>query len=150
MPSSSGSRLTATDELTEQNIGRLPSIQPYCPPEYDGCELNGDELRIPGQLVTSLTMILHELATNAAKHGTLKSRGGTLKVTWQEEKVGDRTLYLHLLWEEAGANAQIAHRKTAVGYGTTLIDTTIGSLGGTIERLPSDHGFSVRISIPFV
>jgi two-component sensor histidine kinase/integral membrane sensor domain MASE1 len=126
------------------------AVQPYCPPEYDGCEFNGDELRIPGQVVTSLTMILHELATNAAKHGALKSRGGTLKVTWQEEKVGDRASYLHLLWEEAGANAQIAHRKTAAGYGTTLIDTTIGSLGGTIERLPSDHGFSVRISIPFV
>lgn len=55
------------------------AVEPYCPPEYDGCEFTGIELRIPGSIVTSLTMVLHELAVNAAKHGALKSRDGKLR-----------------------------------------------------------------------
>jgi MASE1/HWE histidine kinase len=52
------------------------TVQPYCPPEYDGCEYTGDELRIPGSIATALTMVLHELATNAAKHGGTAIEGG--------------------------------------------------------------------------
>ena len=125
------------------------AVEPYCLMRKDHCEFTGDEIRIPGQMVTSLTMVLHELATNAAKHGALKSMGGKLKVTWRQEKLGDGVSHLHLVWEEVGANAQIGQPKTETGYGTTLIDTTISSLGGIIERSADETRFSVLISMPF-
>jgi two-component sensor histidine kinase len=95
-------------------------------------------------------MVLHELATNAAKHGALRSRGGKLKVAWRREKNGDGASLLRLSWEEIRSNAQAEHRKIEAGYGTALIDTTIGSLGGMIDRLPGENGLSVRISVPLV
>ena len=128
----------------------MAAIEPHFPPEYEDCELSGDEIRIPGQMVTSLTMVLHELATNAAKHGALRSRGGNLKVAWRREKDGDGASLLRLSWEETTSNAQGGHRKIEAGYGTTLIDTTISSLGGMIDRMPGENGISVRISVPLV
>jgi integral membrane sensor domain MASE1 len=48
------------------------AVEPYCPPEYDGCDFTGDELRVPGSIATSLTMVLHELATNGGRKSTQK------------------------------------------------------------------------------
>jgi two-component sensor histidine kinase len=128
----------------------MAAIEPYCPTEYEDCEFSGDDVRIPGQMVTSLTMVLHELATNAAKHGALRSRDGKLKVAWCRENDGDGASLLRLNWEETTSNAQGGHRTIEAGYGTALIDTTIGSLGGIIDRLPGENSISVRISVPLV
>ena len=134
-------RSTSLKELVQA------AVQPYCPSEYTGCEFDGDELEIPGQMATSLTMVLHELATNAAKHGSLKSYGGRLKVAWREEADASGARKLHVAWEETAPHP--TQPPNGPGYGTVLIDTTIGSLGGVVERLPCEKGFSVRISVPF-
>jgi len=76
------------------------AVEPYCPPEYDGCEYAGSDLRVPNSIVTSLTMVLHELAMNAAKHGALKSRDGKLKVTWRDETDACGVETLVMIWEE--------------------------------------------------
>jgi two-component sensor histidine kinase len=88
-------------------------------------------------------MVLHELAVNAAKHGALASRDGKLKVTWQDE--GEAKL-LSLAWEESAVSASVARQSS--GYGTALIDTTITTLGGSVERSHKDGLFSVRVTIP--
>ena len=92
-------------------------------------------------------MVLHELAANAAKHGSLKSYGGRLKVAWRQEADASGARKLHVAWEETATHP--AQPLNGPGYGTVLIDTTIGSLGGVVERLPCEKGFSVRISVPF-
>ena len=102
------------------------ATDPYCPSGYEDCEFSGDDVRLPGQMVTSLTMVLHELASNAAKHGALRSKGGKLKVAWWEEREGN-ACHLYLSWEEVGATARRGHKKGHSGYGTALIDSTVAS-----------------------
>jgi two-component sensor histidine kinase len=119
------------------------AVEPYCPPEYGGCEFEGDDVLIPTHAVTSLTMILHELATNAAKHGGLKSKDGKLKVTWRQESNPTKQIQLH--WEEAVSEALPPPNKS--GYGTTLIDSTVQALRGSVERLHREGGVSVHVTL---
>jgi two-component sensor histidine kinase len=122
------------------------AVEPYCPPEYDGCEFSGDDLRIPGAIATSLTMVLHELATNAAKHGALGSKGSKLKIKWRQENDAGAGNMLHLSWEEAAV--PLPKPQSGPGYGTALIDATIDTLRGRVEREQDEGKLQVRISIP--
>jgi two-component sensor histidine kinase len=140
-------RLLGESDWESASVGDLArtTVGPYCPPDYDGCEYNGDALRIPGSIATALSMVLHELATNAAKHGALRS-GGKLKIGWSRERDSSGEDVLRIDWEESLSPAPPSHK--GPGYGTTLIDTTIGTLGGHIERVHVDDAFTVRITIP--
>lgn len=61
--------------------------------------LHGPDLWLKPDSVQSMSMVLHELATNAAKYGALSQPGGQVTVTWQLEKDGAR---LRLDWTERG------------------------------------------------
>jgi two-component sensor histidine kinase len=126
------------------------AVEPYCPPEYEGCEFTGDDLRVPGSLATSLTMVLHELATNAAKHGALRSKGGKLKVAWRREEHGQEGVMLHIAWDENVLDSGDVPATSIgdAGYGAALIDSTIASVRGHIERNVHNPGISVRVRVP--
>jgi two-component sensor histidine kinase len=92
----------------------------------------------------SLGLILHELATNAAKHGALSQPGGRVQVSWQVE---DENSKLRLKWTETGG-PQVTP-PTATGYGTLLINhTTTYSLHGELEQDYAAAGLQVEIVIP--
>jgi two-component sensor histidine kinase len=124
------------------------AVEPYCPTDYEGCEFTGDEVRIPGSVATSLTMVLHELATNAAKHGALKWSDGKLKVGWWQEEHPANGNLLRFAWEETVASPQATRAQGEAGYGTALIDSTIASLGGHSERNIRNGGISMRFWVP--
>ena len=63
--------------------------------------LAGPKLTLRAQAGVALTMILHELATNAAKYGALSTPNGILEVNWQREDSGGRP-QIRLRWIEAG------------------------------------------------
>jgi two-component sensor histidine kinase len=146
--------LAATHKLLSENnwrsaaIGDLvrSAVQPYCPPNYDDCQFSGKEVRLPASMVLTLTMILHELATNAAKHGAFRSKGGKLKVSWQQELDRAGEVKLQLRWAEFGVTDR--QPQNSNGYGTTLIDTTVIALGGSVDRIFGEDGISVHLSIP--
>ena len=81
---------------------------------------------------------------HAVKHGALKLRDGKLTVAWQVEDVSAAPL-LKIAWEEM---ASTAYTPGSHGYGTGLIDTTIASLGGVVQREHKDGFFVVRFTIP--
>ena len=105
-------------------------------------------MRVPVSLATSLTMVLHELATNAAKHGALKSRGGKLKVGWRQDEHPQRGRVLHFAWDETISTLDSRPPTGEAGYGNALIDSTIANLRGYIERKVDVQGISVRFSLP--
>ncbi|MGJ8558879.1 MAG: sensor histidine kinase [Litorimonas sp.] len=77
--------------------------------------LNGPNVRLTIDASKTLSMICHELATNALKYGCLKKSGGTLHVHWT--RVDDRLI---IKWQE-----HCVHNITAseeVGFGTRLFD----------------------------
>jgi two-component sensor histidine kinase len=76
-----------------------------------------DRLLNPSATVT-LTLALHELATNAAKYGALSSDSGTIDVEWA---VDEQTLTL--VWCERGGPPVAKPRET--GFGTRLLERAV-------------------------
>ncbi len=76
--------------------------------------LDGPEVALSPQTTVSLSMIVHELATNAIKYGALSSADGKVAIRWTVE--GDS---LHLHWAESGGPP--VHAPSRSGFGTRLI-----------------------------
>jgi two-component sensor histidine kinase len=94
-------------------------------------------------------MVLHELATNAAKHGALKSKSGKVKVEWRQEHI-QKARVLHFAWEEIVGLSEGTAPTEGTGFGTALIDSTIANLRGHIDRDVADRGISVRFWVPIL
>jgi hypothetical protein len=67
-------------------------------------------------------------------------------VAWRQEADTSGARKLDVAWEET--TPLPAQPPNGAGYRTVLIDTTIGSLGGVVERSAGENGFFVRISVP--
>jgi two-component sensor histidine kinase/integral membrane sensor domain MASE1 len=120
------------------------AVEPYCAPDYQDCNLQGPDVTVSAPMALSLIMILHELATNASKHGAFARRAGNVRVSWKQ--VGPEHKELHLTWQEFGVSANAPAEGT--GYGFTLIDATTRSLGARVERRFLNEGIFVDLAIP--
>lgn len=100
-------------------------------------ELSGTPVRISGKSARDLAMILHELATNAAKHGCFAKENGRLMVSWDED--GDGRLIV--VWQESGVGPVELPDET--GFGTKLL-----RMIPTIEchRTGTDDGIRVTLT----
>ena len=86
--------------------------------EGEQLTIDGPPLALPHKAGESLSLALHELATNAVKHGAL-SDGGRIAVSWRLEGV-DGTRRLHFTWEEQGGNGGVAE-PVSEGFGMELL-----------------------------
>lgn len=111
-------------------------LRPYRAPDA-----RGETIHLGERATNSIALIFHELATNAAKYGALSVARGSVGVTW---KIVDENLDLR--WrEDNGPDIEPPSKK---GFGSTLVESTIASHGGSLERTWSPHGLSVHIKIP--
>ena len=112
--------------------------------------VEGPEVALPNRSVQVLALGLHELATNARKHGALGAPDGRLSVTWQVKRV-DGKRRLALRWAEDGiASRRASHRDVNhIGLGRTLIEKSIPYQLDAETRLEI-HDDSVRgdVTIP--
>ncbi|MGX9962813.1 sensor histidine kinase [Roseomonas sp. F4] len=89
--------------------------------------LDGPAVMLPAAMTQPLTMLVHELATNAVKHGALSVEAGRLLVSW---RVADDVL--HLTWAEQDG-PEIAAAPRRQGFGSRVLEATArGQLGGRI------------------
>ena len=92
----------------------------------------------------SVAMVLHELATNAAKHGALSQPGGRLEVSWNVGEDGS----LGLIWAESGA-PRIAGAPTRRGFGSMVIAGAIQQqLDGRMELDWRQDGLRAVLTVP--
>ena len=90
-------------------------------------------------------MTLHELATNATKHGALGVPSGTVAVSWRVDHAAGR---LCLRWEERGG-PPVASQPTRRGFGSRVIAATVrGQLGGAVERRWQPEGLVCLLEFP--
>jgi two-component sensor histidine kinase len=76
-----------------------------------------------------MSVVLHELATNAVKYGALSAPDGFVTVAWKLNDDGTLTLD----WRERGG-PPIAGAPQRQGFGSRLLDTTVrGQLGGRLD-----------------
>jgi two-component sensor histidine kinase len=73
----------------------------------------------PAKAALSLGMAIHELTTNAFKHGALSVSEGTVRIVWHTEQPPDGEV-LVLSWSEA--NGPPVSPPTYRGFGMTLIE----------------------------
>lgn len=96
---------------------------------------------LPPSPAQAISMILHELATNSAKHGALSDSG---RVAVDCRATGER---IRLLWVEHGGPP--VEPQTRRGFGTSLIQTAVKRLlGGTLDMRFEPGGLTCEIEFP--
>jgi PAS domain S-box-containing protein len=103
---------------------------------------SGPSLSIGARTALSLTMVLHELCTNAVKYGALSVESGCVDIGWRVDEG-----QFHLEWKEnGGPEVTPLARK---GFGSRLISGSFNSTEGTDTELRYAKGGVVwRISTP--
>ncbi len=106
--------------------------------------VDGPEVAVGNRSLTSLALFLHELATNASKHGALSVPDGVVTVTWSSG--ADRLLTFD--WVERGGPAATEPAEVT-GFGTVLARRSIeGQLQGRLAYDWDPRGLSIRASVP--
>jgi two-component sensor histidine kinase len=103
-------------------------VSPHAAPDHHQLEIRGPALRLNANAATTIALVLHELATNASKYGSLSGPSGRLSISWRVEGA----VFL-ADWVEEGGPA-IVDLPIRNGFGTKLArQSARGSIGGDIE-----------------
>ena len=138
---------TATDIIlaSQSGLADMAEIvagitQPYRAPTADPFMISGPHVKVSSKAATALSMVLHELCTNAVKYGALSVPHGRVRLSW--EALQDRKLSIE--WQEMnGPHVQSPPRQ---GFGGKLLNTLIpADLAGKIELIFDPGGVVCRI-----
>jgi two-component system CheB/CheR fusion protein len=114
----------------------------------DRIKLDGPPVMLPPKPALTLTLTLHELATNAAKYGALAHEGGSLKIDWSVN-VDGAGRELRLNWTETGTPA-VAPERVKESFGTRLIKNAVAhDLEGACDHRLEAGGLRCAIRFPF-
>jgi two-component sensor histidine kinase len=122
-------------------------LQPYLLNTPERVRMFGPQVPLSPRLAVVLSMIVHEIATNAAKYGALSNDTGTVAVDWEilEESDGRK---LRLIWTEAGGPPVTAPVQR--GFGSRLIERSArDQLGGeaTVDFLPRGVIYTINCAL---
>ncbi len=115
----------------------------------------GPEVPLPAKQTLSLAMVLHEMATNAAKHGALRPEAaGSVSVTWTLEAAppgavpgGQPGPWVHLCWAECSDLPIVPASRR--GFGARLIERCVThDLRGHAESRFDPAGITWRLAFP--
>jgi len=103
--------------------------------------LQGEPILLYAKIPTVLALIFHELATNAAKYGSLSSSEGRLSISWRNS--GD---HVAIDWVESGGPPVSPPSKRS--FGSKLIERSLGGFGGAASLEFAAGGVTCRIQLP--
>ena len=102
---------------------------------------DGPPILVSQTYLNTFTLIVHELATNAAKYGALGNKDGKLDVTWTVTEDNR----IKLVWKEDTPGFK--QGKTKRGFGSRLIETSVRQLVGEFERSFTKSGAVVNLLV---
>jgi PAS domain S-box-containing protein len=112
----------------------------------ESVSIKGAEVVIAAEATQPMVMVLHELATNAAKYGALSNDHGRLRVQWRLLR-GPSRGKLVIEWKEIAGRRVAA--PNASGYGTSVIRDLIPyELGGAVHYIFAADGIRCTLEIP--
>jgi PAS domain S-box-containing protein len=120
----------------------LDELSPYCQDGDARAQVDGTSITVKPDVAQALAVILHELATNAAKYGALSVPGGRVHVGWPDATDGR----LVLRWTETGGPP--ATPPTREGFGTRVMKSMISSLKGDMRLDWREGGLICEIALP--
>jgi two-component sensor histidine kinase len=103
--------------------------------------VRGPVLSVGERAVTSVALLFHELATNAAKYGSLSVNQGAVEIEWEADERDMR-----LQWREAGG--PVTKPPVKQGNGAKVVSGTVQQLGGTIDYDWRPEGLIARLRLP--
>lgn len=139
----------AHDMLTAENWAPTPlrtlfevELQAYMSATRQRVTIDGPEVSISPTAIPIMALVIHELATNAAKYGAL-SDSGKIVLTWHCD--GEKNLVLK--WQEQGG--PVVQKPERRGFGTTIITSSIPhELGGEATIDYKASGVEALFTIP--
>jgi two-component system CheB/CheR fusion protein len=140
----------AHDLITQKTHGEvclreliLAQVEPYVSREGQ-LTYGGPGLRIRPEAANALGLVLHELATNAAKYGALSAIGGIVSILWEQDADTGAT---RIQWTESGGPPVVQPARR--GFGTTLIESSLShGLGGELAVIYDPAGLRAEIRLP--
>lgn len=119
------------------------SLAPLCARTPDGrLAIAGPSVFVPADRAATWSMALHELCTNAFKHGAFKTDAGKVTVAWDVAERGD----LHFCWSEQGGPPVAVPRHR--GFGSRLIESLGRELAGRADMRFEQSGLICTIDAP--
>lgn len=113
-------------------------------------KLSGPFLLLSPNAAQAFSMALHELATNAVKHGALSVPGGRVALSWSADVVadGEAAGLLRLCWRETGGPL-LTTPPSRHGFGSRVLKATFqGQLGGTVTQSWEASGLVFEVVLP--
>jgi two-component sensor histidine kinase len=127
-------------ELVKDELAPYSTLTNVC--------LDGPDVPLNAMAVHSLSMVLHELATNAAKHGAWSNGKGRVLVRWSIEWSDNGTPCLSISWQEENGPS-IIRPPGRKGFGSTVIcDLLRIEFGARVTMSYAATGLMCRIALP--
>lgn len=105
--------------------------------------IDGPAIKLASKPALSLSMILHELATNATKYGALSSGSGVVRIDWGLQRAdAEQTFVLH--WREEGGPT--VTEPSSRGFGSRLIAAGLPGAGSRVVMAFKPDGMSCELS----
>ena len=109
----------------------------------DRLRIDGDPVVLPPDLASPFGLVLHELATHAAKYGALSQPEGKVFLNWTTS-IGNQKQFLKFVWREQGGPR--VEEPEHAGFGTSVIDRGVPE--AVVEREFSPEGLVFTIEFP--
>lgn len=109
------------------------ALAPFRPADAGRLTLDGPSAHVSPEAAVALTLCLHELATNAAKHGALSDGAGQVAFAWRIEAPAPGLRRLHVAWRETGGPAPAPSGRT--GFGSRLLTRALAAQPNAESRL---------------
>ena len=145
--------LLVAEDWTGASIEELirAVLQPFIGDASEALECQGQSVFVNATAAQNLGLVLHELATNAAKYGALSTPAGRVRVTWSFDRDANGALRLFVRWvERSGPNVQ---QPSVKGFGHVVIERVAGqALNADVTyEFPADGvRWSIAIPLDFV
>lgn len=107
-------------------------------------DIKGPHAIVGPNATLSLSLICHELATNALKYGALSTEAGRVAIRWELQREEGNEV-LHFSWAESGGPR--VTEPEHVGFGSKLIQSGLGG-HGDVRLSYEPEGFCAKISVP--
>ena len=121
------------------------TLRPYCAEGGSNCTVEGPPVALSPRLTMTLNLVMHELATNAAKHGALSTETGHVTISWQVEEMSRPMLVMRWV-EEGGPPVQDSGRR---GFGSQLIKLMLSQTRGAQSAIElAGTGLQAEFTLP--
>ncbi|HEY8612910.1 MAG TPA: HWE histidine kinase domain-containing protein, partial [Roseomonas sp.] len=122
----------------------LPGTKPAAE-DAARAELNGPSVMLSPAAAQALSTVLHELSSNAVRHGALSTQDGRVELSWSVDEVAGK---FNLRWAERGG-PPVLEAPSRRGFGSRVVEGSVRDrLGGVVRPSWNPEGLVCELEVP--